>query len=259
MNDETMKIFVPGNPPSTREDFAVASQAMNALPIPWVEPIDISKALVFLASDDARYITGVALPVDAGSARVGGPGGNPPPVAGHQHRWASELPSPERDIHRWEPQIALRQLARPVVNPRRRVHWNELRAQLPDTLLENSERARPADPLGDHRRRHLRPLRQKCPDLRLHHVDDRAARRTLGARWLVGGQRSAHRVPADAQLAGDRLDRHLLRPMKTTDLRPVLHLQHPSLCSERVQVHPSPEGQLSAVVSTSTPEISEER
>jgi (+)-trans-carveol dehydrogenase len=49
MNDETMKIFVPGNPHPTREDFAVASQAMNALPIPWVEPIDISKALVFLA------------------------------------------------------------------------------------------------------------------------------------------------------------------------------------------------------------------
>jgi (+)-trans-carveol dehydrogenase/(-)-trans-carveol dehydrogenase len=66
MNDETMKIFVPDKPNPTREDFAVSSQAMNALPIPWVEPIDISKALVFLASDDARYITGVALPVDAG-------------------------------------------------------------------------------------------------------------------------------------------------------------------------------------------------
>jgi (+)-trans-carveol dehydrogenase len=66
MNEETMKLFVPDNPHPTREEFAVASQAVNALPIPWVEPIDISKALVFLASDDARYITGVALPVDAG-------------------------------------------------------------------------------------------------------------------------------------------------------------------------------------------------
>ncbi|QNG36519.1 mycofactocin-coupled SDR family oxidoreductase [Geodermatophilaceae bacterium NBWT11] len=66
MNDETMKLFVPDNPNPTREEFAVSSQAMNALPIPWVEPIDISKALVFLASDDARYITGVPLPVDAG-------------------------------------------------------------------------------------------------------------------------------------------------------------------------------------------------
>jgi (+)-trans-carveol dehydrogenase len=40
---------------------------MNALPIPWVEPVDISNALLFLASDEARYITGVTLPVDAGT------------------------------------------------------------------------------------------------------------------------------------------------------------------------------------------------
>jgi NAD(P)-dependent dehydrogenase (short-subunit alcohol dehydrogenase family) len=40
---------------------------LNALPIPWVEPVDISNALLFLASDEARYITGVTLPVDAGA------------------------------------------------------------------------------------------------------------------------------------------------------------------------------------------------
>jgi NAD(P)-dependent dehydrogenase (short-subunit alcohol dehydrogenase family) len=33
---------------------------------PWVEPVDISNAVLFLASDEARYITGVPLPVDAG-------------------------------------------------------------------------------------------------------------------------------------------------------------------------------------------------
>lgn len=38
----------------------------NLLPIPWVEPVDIANAAVFLASDAARYITGVTLPVDAG-------------------------------------------------------------------------------------------------------------------------------------------------------------------------------------------------
>jgi NAD(P)-dependent dehydrogenase (short-subunit alcohol dehydrogenase family) len=37
------------------------------LPIPWVEPVDISNALLFLASDEARYVTGVTLPVDAGA------------------------------------------------------------------------------------------------------------------------------------------------------------------------------------------------
>jgi (+)-trans-carveol dehydrogenase len=38
-------------------------RALNALPIPWVEPVDISNALVFLASDEVRNVTGVALPV----------------------------------------------------------------------------------------------------------------------------------------------------------------------------------------------------
>jgi NAD(P)-dependent dehydrogenase (short-subunit alcohol dehydrogenase family) len=38
----------------------------NALPVGEVEPVDISNAIVFLASDEARYITGVMLPVDAG-------------------------------------------------------------------------------------------------------------------------------------------------------------------------------------------------
>ncbi|MCW2890142.1 MAG: putative carveol dehydrogenase, partial [Streptosporangiaceae bacterium] len=51
----------------TREDFGAASAATILLPIDWVESIDVSNALLFLASDEARYITGVALPVDAGA------------------------------------------------------------------------------------------------------------------------------------------------------------------------------------------------
>ncbi|HTK67032.1 MAG TPA: mycofactocin-coupled SDR family oxidoreductase [Pseudonocardia sp.] len=38
----------------------------NLLPIPVVEPIDISNAVAWLVSDEARYVTGVTLPVDAG-------------------------------------------------------------------------------------------------------------------------------------------------------------------------------------------------
>ncbi len=38
----------------------------NALPVEEVEPVDISNAIVWLASDEARYVTGVMLPVDAG-------------------------------------------------------------------------------------------------------------------------------------------------------------------------------------------------
>jgi NAD(P)-dependent dehydrogenase (short-subunit alcohol dehydrogenase family) len=45
---------------------AEAATAINALPIPWLEPVDISNAVLFLASDESRYISGVPLPVDAG-------------------------------------------------------------------------------------------------------------------------------------------------------------------------------------------------
>jgi SDR family mycofactocin-dependent oxidoreductase len=38
----------------------------NAMPVSQVEPEDVSNAIAFLVSDSARYITGVALPVDAG-------------------------------------------------------------------------------------------------------------------------------------------------------------------------------------------------
>lgn len=40
--------------------------ARNLLPVPWVEPVDIANAVVFLASDQARYITGTQVVVDAG-------------------------------------------------------------------------------------------------------------------------------------------------------------------------------------------------
>ena len=67
MNEVTFKLFSPDNPKPTIDDFRPVSQLMNALPIPWVEPVDISNAVLFLASDEARYITGVTLPVDAGA------------------------------------------------------------------------------------------------------------------------------------------------------------------------------------------------
>jgi SDR family mycofactocin-dependent oxidoreductase len=65
-NEPTWRLFRPDLEHPTRADFEPASQQMNALPIPWVDPVDISNALLFLASDEARYITGVPLPVDAG-------------------------------------------------------------------------------------------------------------------------------------------------------------------------------------------------
>jgi SDR family mycofactocin-dependent oxidoreductase len=66
LNDSTFQLFRPDIPNPSQDDMVEAMTALNALPIPWVEPDDVARAALFLASDDARYITGVALPVDAG-------------------------------------------------------------------------------------------------------------------------------------------------------------------------------------------------
>ena len=63
------ELFAPGVENPSVEQIQAAMGAMNSIPIPWLEPIDVSNAIAFLASDGARYITGVDLPVDAG-ARV---------------------------------------------------------------------------------------------------------------------------------------------------------------------------------------------
>jgi (+)-trans-carveol dehydrogenase len=67
MNEECCQLFCPDVERPGPDDLAPVSQAMHTLPVPWVEPEDISNAIIFLASDEGRYITGVPLPVDAGA------------------------------------------------------------------------------------------------------------------------------------------------------------------------------------------------
>jgi (+)-trans-carveol dehydrogenase len=68
-NSATYELFAPDLPESgrTRDVLSERFQTLNALPIPWVEARDISNAVLFLASEEARFITGVTLPIDAGS------------------------------------------------------------------------------------------------------------------------------------------------------------------------------------------------
>jgi SDR family mycofactocin-dependent oxidoreductase len=65
-HDAYYRLFNPGHPSPGRAEMATASLAMHLLPVPWVEPRDVSNAVAFLVSDEARYITGAMLPVDAG-------------------------------------------------------------------------------------------------------------------------------------------------------------------------------------------------
>jgi SDR family mycofactocin-dependent oxidoreductase len=67
MNEATFRMFRPDLENPTREDFAPLSQMAHMLPVPWVEPEDIANAVLFLASDESRYITGLTMPIDAGS------------------------------------------------------------------------------------------------------------------------------------------------------------------------------------------------
>jgi SDR family mycofactocin-dependent oxidoreductase len=68
-NEATYALFAPDldEKDRTRERLGERFQTLNALPIQWVEPVDISNAVLWLASDESRYVTGVTLPVDAGS------------------------------------------------------------------------------------------------------------------------------------------------------------------------------------------------
>jgi SDR family mycofactocin-dependent oxidoreductase len=67
INEGTFHAFRPDLENPGPDDLAPICQTFHTLPIPWVTAQDISNAVLFLASDEARYITGVALPVDAGS------------------------------------------------------------------------------------------------------------------------------------------------------------------------------------------------
>ncbi|WP_326545926.1 mycofactocin-coupled SDR family oxidoreductase [Mycolicibacterium sp. ND9-15] len=67
MNEGTMKLFRPDLENPGPDDLAVAAQFMHVLPVGWVEPVDVSNAVLFLASDESRYVTGLPVTIDAGS------------------------------------------------------------------------------------------------------------------------------------------------------------------------------------------------
>jgi (+)-trans-carveol dehydrogenase len=68
INEGTFQLFAPHLENPGPADVREAFSSLNILPdVPWIEPSDVSEAVAWLASDAARYVTGVALPIDAGN------------------------------------------------------------------------------------------------------------------------------------------------------------------------------------------------
>ena len=66
-NEGTYKLFLPELENPGKEDLAKLAIDFALLPIPWVDAADITAAILWLVSDEARYVTGIQLPIDGGT------------------------------------------------------------------------------------------------------------------------------------------------------------------------------------------------
>jgi SDR family mycofactocin-dependent oxidoreductase len=66
LNENTFRLFRPDLEEPSEDDVREAFTGLNLLEVPWIEPIDISEAVLYLAADSGRYVTGSLHKVDAG-------------------------------------------------------------------------------------------------------------------------------------------------------------------------------------------------
>jgi SDR family mycofactocin-dependent oxidoreductase len=65
-HEEVYRVFAPDAPAPGVADLEARLLQMSPMPTPWIEPADISHAVLYLASEEARYVSGVALDIAAG-------------------------------------------------------------------------------------------------------------------------------------------------------------------------------------------------
>lgn len=65
-NATNYKLFVPELADPSLADAIDRFKGYNLMDVPWIEAVDISNAMMWLCSEEARFITGTILPVDAG-------------------------------------------------------------------------------------------------------------------------------------------------------------------------------------------------
>lgn len=66
MSEGQWETMVPPGEKPTEEAVSTVIKSIHALPVHWIEPEDIADGIVFLCTDDAKYISGIALDIQAG-------------------------------------------------------------------------------------------------------------------------------------------------------------------------------------------------
>jgi SDR family mycofactocin-dependent oxidoreductase len=70
LNEEMYKLFRPDLESPGRAEFEASARTHNALGVPWVKPEDVSRAVIYLAADSGRFVTGAQFSLDAGGTLV---------------------------------------------------------------------------------------------------------------------------------------------------------------------------------------------
>lgn len=66
MNSAVYQVYFPDRDAPTQEEFCEMASSQNPMGQPYVEPDDVTRTVMYLASEDARFVTGSLLPVDGG-------------------------------------------------------------------------------------------------------------------------------------------------------------------------------------------------